>query len=329
MTALGEQIVWLAAGPDGRRDGVISAPGQDVPIVELRGAAPGPTLGLVAGVHGDEVECIDALAGWLSGVRLQRGRVLAIPVAHPVALAAGTRLGPDGADLNRLFPGDPSGGQTERLADTLARVVFPSLDALLTLHSWSRSGDTATYVEYPAGTGEVERRSRELAHAVGAAFAEAWDWPAGLLPAAAVRAGIPSAELEVGGLGRATSAGRRDAMRALDGAARFAGLIDGAPARATAPAAAPAEVRRHWLEARAAGRAAQRVERGAAVRAGEVVAEVHDLHGHPVDELIAPADGVLAIHVTYGRVEPGDPVAVVFEREGGEDGAADGDGRDG
>ncbi|HEU4975352.1 MAG TPA: succinylglutamate desuccinylase/aspartoacylase family protein [Baekduia sp.] len=310
------RIVWRPS-TGSRRDGRLAAAGQDLPIIELRGAHPGPTLGLVAGVHGDEVECIDALVAWLQHATIDRGRILAVPVCHPAALAAGTRLGPDGVDLNRVFPGDGSGRPTERLAQAVAAHVLPELDLLLTLHSWSRGGDTVTYVEYPRSErGEaVAARSRELAHAVGAPYAEAWDWPEGLLPAAAVRAGVPAAELEVGGLGRATSAGRADVFRALDGAVRHAELRERPDGGGR-----PTEVQRHWLSATAEGRAAQRRERGAAVVRGDVVAEVLDLDGRCLQQLHAPDDGVVAIHVTYGRVEPGDPVAVLFAPDRRENG---------
>lgn len=311
------QITWRDGSARHRRDGVLEAGGQGVPVVELRGGSPGPTLGVIAGVHGDEVECVDALVAWLADATLVRGRLLAVPVCHPAALEAGTRLGPDGVDLNRVFPGVVDGTPTEQLARGVADALLPELDLLLTLHSWHRSGETVTYVEYPLpGTGapDVVARSRELAHAVGAAYVEGWDWPRGLLPAAAVRAGVPAAELEVGGLGRHTTAGRADAVRAIEGAAQLAGLLD-AP-----PADGGAEVRRHWLNAEVAGRVAQRRERGTPVARGELVAEIHDLHGQPLQHLTAPEDGVVAIHVTYGRVEAGDPVAVVFTRERREDG---------
>lgn len=313
------RITW-GLERDARREGEILVGGQAVPVVELRGPAPGPTLGVIAGVHGDEVECIDALTAWLADLEIVRGRLLAVPVCHPAALEAGTRHGPDGVDLNRVFPGDPDGSESERLAHAVAGALLPELELLLTLHSWSRSGETVTYVEYPVpavGADDVTARSRELAHAVGAPYAEGWDWPVGLLPAAAVRAGVASAELEVGGLGRATPEGRIDVVRALEGAARFAGLLDGAPPSESV------DVHRDWLTATEPGRAAQRRGLGEAVRRGELIAEVHDLFGQCLQQLTAPQDGVVAIHVTHGHVAPGDPVAVVFAQDRRENGGQD------
>jgi predicted deacylase len=69
-------------------------------VHERRG--PGPTVLVVAGVHGDEV------AGPVAAERLLQeapGRLLAVPRANAPAVAAGTRtVAGEHADLNRNFP---------------------------------------------------------------------------------------------------------------------------------------------------------------------------------------------------------------------------------
>jgi predicted deacylase len=61
------------------RSAVSLAPGVELSVRELDGVSDGPMLAMVAGVHGDEVEGITALEDWLAGLRLDAGRVLAIP----------------------------------------------------------------------------------------------------------------------------------------------------------------------------------------------------------------------------------------------------------
>lgn len=286
-------------------------PGVELSVAEVRGPAAGPTLGVVAGVHGDEVEGIAALEDWLGELRLDAGRVLAIPVAHPAALAAGTRLGPDGVDLNRVAPGDPEALEpTVRLADALTRFLVQEADIVVTLHSWSRSGETVPYVEYPIGEDpEITGRARDLAHALGLPWAEPWAWPAGLVPAALCRAGVPAVEIEVGGLGRTTPGGHAVARAALDAALGHLGLrTDGG----CMPPAATVE--RRWVAATASGRVRQVVALGQEVRRHETVAEIRGDDGSTLAVLRADAAGVMAVHLTYGVVSVGEPVAVVFIR---------------
>ena len=288
-----------------------AADGSTIAIVELEGSRPGPTLAVVAGVHGDEVACLGSLWDWLYGAELISGRVLACPVAHPAALYAGTRLGREGADLNRVFPGDPSGSLTERLAASLFAELLDGVDALLTMHSWSRTGATVPYVECPAtGPASAVERSAKLARSLGVAYVETYAWEPGLLPAAAVARGVPAVELEVGGLGTATAEGEAVAAAAIDGAAHWLGIVEGEGPASVTPAL---EVRRHWLRTTQDGIVRQRRLLGDEVNAGEVVAEIREQTGRVVETLAAPVDGVVAIHLTYGYATAGSVVAVLFE----------------
>jgi hypothetical protein len=111
------------------------------------GAGDGPTLGLVAGIHGDEplgVETLRRLVTELEPDSLA-GELFVIPVANPYALQSLTRNTPiDMNNLNRLFPGDPDGMLTEQLAHAIVEQVVPRCDYLVDLHS---GGNLAT-VDY-------------------------------------------------------------------------------------------------------------------------------------------------------------------------------------
>ncbi len=108
-----------------------------VAVHEYRGAA-GPTVGISAAIHGDElapVEALRRLAGRLAGADL-RGRVLIAPVVNPLAFQSQTRHTPqDMTNLNRVFPGNPGGWLTEQLAAAFVAEFLPGLDALLDLHA--------------------------------------------------------------------------------------------------------------------------------------------------------------------------------------------------
>jgi predicted deacylase len=118
----------------------VLASGVEVALAlhELRGGAAGPTLGLSAAIHGDEavgVEILYRLRERLDPTGL-RGRVLMLPCANPLAYQANTRHTPlDMLNLNRVFPGDPAGWFTERLAEIITRRFLSTLDAYVDLHS--------------------------------------------------------------------------------------------------------------------------------------------------------------------------------------------------
>ncbi len=276
----------------------------DPPIIRI-GAGP-PELWIVAGVHGDEVEGIAVVEDTLTTIQPDRGTLVGVPVAHPAALELGTRRGPDNLDLNRTYPGRLDGSPTEQAAYSLWSQLELHADALLTLHSWSRTGRTVNYVEYARGDG----RGRDLAHALGLLFAEPFDWPDGLLPKVATEHGIQAVEMELGGLGRHEPQNTHAGLTAVRAAAGALGMLEPTQARV----GSTTTVRRHTLQSRRSGRARQLLELGAPVHEGQPIAELRALDGTVTETLEAPAAGWVAIHVTYGQVEIGAAVAVVFEQ---------------
>jgi predicted deacylase len=109
-----------------------------IAVHEFSGTAGGPTVGITAAIHGDEVAPVEALrrlAQLLAGAEL-RGTVRIAPVVNPLSFQSQTRHTPqDMNNLNRLFPGNPAGWLSEQLAAAFVPEFLPGLDALLDLHA--------------------------------------------------------------------------------------------------------------------------------------------------------------------------------------------------
>lgn len=98
---------------------------------------PGPTALIQAGIHGDEVAGVHALAELLEqDIRPTHGRLIVVPVMNPPAYRARQRAAPGGLDLNRCFPGDAAAPEQERrLARRFMDLVLDERPALMaTLH---------------------------------------------------------------------------------------------------------------------------------------------------------------------------------------------------
>jgi hypothetical protein len=107
---------------------------------------PGPTALVQAGIHGDEIAGVHALAELLEAeLRPTHGRLLVVPVMNPPAYRARQRMAPGGLDLNRCFPGDADAPERERrLARRFMDLVEgerPSL--VVTLHESTKRYDPA------------------------------------------------------------------------------------------------------------------------------------------------------------------------------------------
>jgi hypothetical protein len=108
-------------------------------LVAFRGAAPGPTLCVTAGVHGDELNGV-AIARQLieeTDPAQLRGTLLISPIVNAHGFRNGSRYLPDRRDLNRHFPGRPNGSVAGRIAHQFFEQVVKRCDALVDLHTGS------------------------------------------------------------------------------------------------------------------------------------------------------------------------------------------------
>jgi len=95
----------------------------------------GPTVMIMAGVHGDELAGIEALKQFMENIKLERGTVIIIPEANKEAIKHRVRAISQEEDLNRNYPGDPTSEGIERLAGEIFKIMKNNeIDFLLDLH---------------------------------------------------------------------------------------------------------------------------------------------------------------------------------------------------
>ncbi len=114
-----------------------------------------PTALVTAGIHGDE----GPWGAWAIHKLLHntplgelKGTLRIVPVANPLAMAADARNAPlDFLDLNRVFPGNPTGSHTERLAAVLVDQALPGVDVVIDLHGGGSWCVNAFAFQFPGG----------------------------------------------------------------------------------------------------------------------------------------------------------------------------------
>jgi predicted deacylase len=166
-----------------------------IPLHRLQGSSPGPTLGLSAVVHGDEPLTNEVIRRVLTSIdpAQLRGTILAVPVVNSLAFEALSRHTPiDMLDLNRNFPGSPSGWLSEQIAHVLSTRFVAQLDVHLDLHT----GGIFPTVDYVY----IFDKSRDLSLAFGSTFLFEPSQPyQGTFAVPAAAKGIPFFTAELGG----------------------------------------------------------------------------------------------------------------------------------
>ncbi len=100
----------------------------------INGDQKEPTIFINAGTHGDEIAGYQTALKMLEPV-ISGGRIIVIPRANPAAIAAFKRNAPGLANLNRAFPGNINGTQSEkRAAEIFTLIEKFSPDLVLDLH---------------------------------------------------------------------------------------------------------------------------------------------------------------------------------------------------
>lgn len=119
-----------------------------VPVIIVRGAKDGPTLGLVAALHGNEVNGIEVIRRVVDGLDLSTfaGTLIAIPGLNAVSLPLHQRRYPDEEDLNRNFPGKHSGNESQQYVWQVNQKILPHFDYLVDMHTASFGRVNSLYV---------------------------------------------------------------------------------------------------------------------------------------------------------------------------------------
>jgi predicted deacylase len=179
-----------------------------IPVTILVGRNPRPRLTAIAGVHGNEYPgplALLEIAAELDPASIE-GTVVLVPFANPLAYNAGTRVSPeDGVNLNRVFPGDPNGSLTLRLAHALVDGIVQDADLAVDLHSAEATGVMMPMSGFREHSGPVALASARAAAAFGLEMSWMMRWAPGTLSTALNQRGIPAVGCEVGGGGIASA----------------------------------------------------------------------------------------------------------------------------
>lgn len=267
-----------------------------LPVFHFSGNSAGPTLCLLAGVHGCEYTAMHALRR--AAARIDEsclaGRVVVLPLVNVRAFQERRPfLTPDdGKNLNRCFPGDPAGTYSERLARLVFdRFIAPS-DYLVDLHSGDLPEALEPFTLYDESA--VTDRSTAMAEAFGLPVAicpRRAERIEGTTIAAAADLSIPALTAEAGGQG---TVDERSADLLSDGVDRVLRHLGMVPAGHGTRAGAIRTFRRfRWLYSPAEGwwTAERRV--GDWLEAGDRLGVITDLLGDDVGHVLAPESGVV------------------------------------
>ena len=143
-----------------------------IPVAVIHGARPGPALALVAGAHGTEYSSIVALERMIDLLDPAQvsGTVIIVPLVNlPSFEQRVAHVNPiDGKSMNRFYPGNLTGTQTERASAIITKEVVEQCDHLMDLHGGDTDESLRPYSYWTVtGNAAQDRVAHEMALAFG------------------------------------------------------------------------------------------------------------------------------------------------------------------
>lgn len=268
-----------------------------------RALRPGPTVLVLGGVHGDEINGIEIVSQLKSSGEfdnLKCGTVIAIPLLNVFGFNAFSREVPDGKDVNRSFPGSTNGSLASRIARTLTKKILPFVDIAIDLHT----GGASRY-NYP----QIRYSSKDpMARVIAEQFAPPIIIKQPLIPKSFRRVaydlGIPAIVYEAGESvrldGFSIQKGKEGVLRVL----KANGMIDKElPSLDYKPMHI---VKTAWLRAQASGVFIWSKSSGGYVHKGEPIGIIKDPFGTKEKIVISKVEGRVIGHNNASVVNQGD-----------------------
>jgi predicted deacylase len=302
---------WIVV-PDG------ADPGTRIPVSVVHGARPGPVLALVAGTHGYEYTSIIALPRVLARLDPARmkGSVILVHMANPPAFY-GRRayFGPDGKNLNRVYPGRADGTISDRIAHAITTQVIDQATHLADMHCGDGNESLRPYSYWQlSGNPEVDEGSKQMVLAFGLDHVVVdRERPKDLAKSmytsnTAILKGKPAITTESGGMGLTDEESVAAQERGALGLVAHLGIQDVPSVRVTQPV---------WIDgsevvrAKVAGVWRPAVQKMQSVAKDTLLGRIHDPFGAVLAEVRAPFGGEILYVVGTPPVSEGEPLAMV------------------
>ena len=218
---------------------------------------------------------------------IPRGTLLAVPIVNVHGFIEQSRYLPDRRDLNRSFPGSPTGSIAARLARTFLDNVVLKSNFGIDLHTGA-----IDRANLPQIRGDMDDPDiAEMAHAFGAPVAVNASMRDGSLRACAAQNGIPVMVYEAGEALRFDELSIRAGVRGIVQVMRRLGMLPELKRGGRTRTVVARTTR--WVRAPSSGVVVSTVALGSRVREGDQLAVICDPLGDFEEAVVAPFEGIV------------------------------------
>ena len=296
-------------------------PGTQIPVAVINGINPGPVLALVAGSHGTEYASIISLQQLIQTVDPKElsGTLIIVPLVNVGSFQQKLpHLNPvDGKNMNRFYPGRADGTQTERALLAITNQVVEKASYLIDFHGGDLDENLLPYAYWPkTGDPRLDTISKQMVLAFGYNhIIVETDRPtdpnrAIYLDTDAITRGKPAITVESG---RAGTTDAKDVESLVQGSLNVMRLLK------MVPGTVPPVQKPIWigkitiLQSESDGVFVPLVSPQMWVRQGMTIGYITDFFGSKLNDVTAPASGIVLVIGAIPSLKKGDNLSYIGE----------------
>lgn len=290
--------------------------GTFIPITVINGSNQGPVLTLIAGIHGTEYVPIITLQKVSKDLKPQElsGTLILVHIANISSFQKRTvYFSPvDDKNLNRVFPGDINGTQTERIAYKISKEIIDKSDYVIDIHGgeFNEQFVNCALSIKDAPNEKLLTEVKMLTKAFGLDYITANSYsrvPDSVsytyCERSALRKGIPATTIEIGDLGQVDNEKVEIAQQGILNVMRTLGMLEGA--------VSVNENQKYLVDINRItssfdGIFYKNVDSGMMVEKGDLLGHTEDYYGNTLEEYYAPDSGLVFMSFNAPSVNESD-----------------------
>jgi predicted deacylase len=260
-----------------------------VPLIIVRGKEKGPTVGVTAALHGNELNGISTIFKLLQEVDPEKlkGTLVLVPISNVPGYLANQRHFTDYVDLNRIMPGKPEGHTSNLYAHYFISKIVSKFNYLLDLHTASHGRVNSLYIR-----ADIENEeTRTLAYLQNPQIiVKKFDDP-GTLRAWANDNGIPAITIEIGNPNAFQHSLIDETLEGIMNTLRHLEMLNGEVKDMVTDATVCDHS--YWIYSTKGGIVDVFPKLADKVTAGDIIAKVYDVFGQVREEIKADKSGIV------------------------------------
>lgn len=260
-----------------------------VPVLIARGGKPGPVVGIVAALHGNELNGIPLIHRLFRDLKPEKikGTIVSVIVANVPGLLLHQRHFNDGEDLNRLFPGREDGNCSQVYSYNLFHRIINRFDYMVDLHTASFGRVNSLYIR----ANMEDETMAHMARIVQPQIILNSPAPFQTMRGQAIENGIPSITVEMCNPSRIQKDVVRMSLLGIKNLLRSLKVLPGTLNKSTQHTVICSESK--WIYTDKGGFLETIPSVASHVTEGEVIARMRNIFGDVIREYKAPYDGVI------------------------------------